>query len=477
MQVKLLLTLLIITLITIAIICGCGGGSGTTQPASLVTPTPDYTDTDTGDTAYITVRVKWPEQGKTGNISTVSKNGKELTTSMIPPGTKIIDIYVIDYTDNPNNPNIPWDKVVAAGNIHEGEIEKTIPVTAVKVIGKPTPGAPNQGSTGPPPAIYVKILAEAFSEFNENDPTRRNHEKQVAHTDLNVEPIILKVGNQEHKIKLLLNPTVKVEASESTTARSIIVSDTGSSNEYDINANLQLMYGTPFPVSTPMGNSSGKTSEPMEGQTVKFKIIQGSGQLDATQAETDPNGDCKVHFTSASAYNVIEASYQYDPDDPNTIVTSQCTIGDNYIIRFAKIEPDTHRPYGQSGSLTSTLNTELLLDLPDDPNETPVPISNKVINFTIVNPVPNGSGYTVTNELSSNNATTTTTGLCDKDIIYKYTWSISNSTHGTIPQTYVIIRATYTSENGNTYNADAKINIWGIMWRNNIFKIINPQDL
>ncbi|MEQ8186982.1 MAG: hypothetical protein ABRQ39_03330 [Candidatus Eremiobacterota bacterium] len=383
MKIKVLLTLLIITLITIAIICGCGGGSGTTQPASLVTPTPDYTDTGTGDTAYITVRVKWPEQGKTGNMRTVSENGKDLTTSMIPSGTKIIDIYVIDYTDNPNNPNVPWDKVVASGNIHEGEIEKTISIpVATKIIGKPTPGAPNQGSTGPPPAIRVKMLAEAFNEFDETHPTSRIG-RQVARTDPNTAALRdLKVGNQEAYIFLYPDLEFMMSATETTTARSIIASDTGSSNEYDINANLQLMYGTPFPVSTVIPDTSGEISEPMEGQTVKFKVIQGSGQLDAIQAQTDPNGDCKVHFTSTSAYNVIEASYQYDPDDPNTIVTSQCTIGENYELTLPASLENT------LGNITSISATLQIKYPPSDPNNpasapAPKPVVGKPIKFEI----------------------------------------------------------------------------------------------
>jgi len=447
MQIKLLLTLLFITILAIIISSGCGGGSGTTQPASLITPTPDYIDTGSGGTAYITFNVKWPEQGNNGSM-TLSKNGSTILNNV-----QIIDIYILDCTGDPNS---IWTRLVAAGNIRKGQDTVTIPA----------------------PAIKVKIYAEAFNSFDPNNPTSRP-KKQLAHTDPNRSPDDLKVGNQNISLKLIQVTALNTTVTKTTTARSIIASDTGSSNEYDINANLQLMYGTPFPVSTVILDTSGEISEPMEGQTVKFKVIQGSGQLDSDQAQTDPNGDCKVHFTSTSAYNVIEASYQYDPDDPNTIVTSQCTIGENYIIRFTKIEPDIHRPYTQSGSLTSTLNTELLFGLSNNLSEPPVPISGKVINFTIVNPVPSGSGYTVTNELSSNSATTTTTGLCDKDIIYKYRWFISNpnSTHGMIPQTYVIIRATYTSENGNTYSADAKINIWGIMWRNNIFKIINPQDL
>jgi len=170
MQVKLLLTLLIITLLAIAIISGCGGGSETTQPSSLITPAPDYTDTGSGDIAYITFNVKWPEQGNNGSM-TLSKNG-----ATIPKNTQIIDIYILDYTGDPNS---IWSRVVAAGNIRRGQENVIIPV---KIIGQPTPGVPNQGTTGPPPAIKIKIYAEAFNDFDETHPTNRVG-RQVAHTD------------------------------------------------------------------------------------------------------------------------------------------------------------------------------------------------------------------------------------------------------------------------------------------------------
>jgi hypothetical protein len=81
MKIKVILTLLIITLLVIAIISGCGGGSDTTHPASLITPAPDYTGT--GDTAYITVKVKWPEHGKTGSLSAVLEYSKDEIQCMI----------------------------------------------------------------------------------------------------------------------------------------------------------------------------------------------------------------------------------------------------------------------------------------------------------------------------------------------------------------------------------------------------------
>ena len=317
MKIKVLLTLLIITLIAIAIISGCGGGSDTTHPASLITPTPDYAGT--GDTAYITVKIKWPEQGKTGTMSTLSENGKEITTSMIPDTTEIIDIYIFDYTDDPNR--VPWEKVVASGNIHKGEDGKIFPV---KLIGKPTPGATNQGSTGPPPAILVKILAEAFDSYNYSDDTRG---RQVAHSIPNMAPLIkLKVGNQEPYIALYPDLWLYMKATESNTERSIIANATGYSNDWDINVNLLLMYGTPFPVATRAADPSGDTSKALEGQEIKFKVIEGSGTLSSNQALTDANGNCTVHFNAASEHNIIESTYQYDRDDPNTIISKTCEI-------------------------------------------------------------------------------------------------------------------------------------------------------
>jgi len=321
MKIKVLLTLLTITLLLIAIISGCGGGSDTTSPASLITPTPDYSDT--GDTAYITVRVKWPEQGEAGSLSAVSEDGKEIITAKLPNNTllkiKLIDIYFFDYSDDPNH--VPWDKVIASGNIHKNQNTTTIPV---KLIGKPTPGVPGQGTTGPPPALRVKIFAEAFAEYYPDTDTR---EQQLARSDPdNTKPVDLKVGEQTAKIKLLLKPEMTLSATEFKPARSIIANATGYSNDWDINANLLLMYGTPFPVATRAADPSGETSEPLEGQEIKFRLIEGVGMVYPDHALTDANGNCTVHFNAASGHNIIEASYQYDPDDPTTLISKTCEV-------------------------------------------------------------------------------------------------------------------------------------------------------
>jgi len=109
-------------------------------------------------------------------------------------------------------------------------------------------------------------------------------------------------------------------------ARSIIANATGRSNDWDINANLQLMYGTPFPVSTPVSAPSGETSEAMEGQEIKFRLIEGVGMVYPDHALTDEYGNCTVHFNATAEHNVIEASYQYDLDDANTIITQTCEV-------------------------------------------------------------------------------------------------------------------------------------------------------
>jgi len=199
MKIKLLLAL-IITLITIAIISGCGGGSDTTQPVSLITPTPNYADT--GDMAYITVRVNWPEQGEAGSLSAVSEDGKEIITAKLPNNTllkiKLIDIYFFDYSDDPNH--VPWDKVIASGNIHKNQNTTTIPV---KLIGKPTPGVPGQGTTGPPPALRVKIFAEAFAEYYPDTDTRK---LQLARSDPDkTDTVDLKVGSRQLRLSYYSN--------------------------------------------------------------------------------------------------------------------------------------------------------------------------------------------------------------------------------------------------------------------------------
>jgi hypothetical protein len=66
MRKNIILTMLVLFISYSIILVGCGGGSGTIHPASLYTPTPNYTGT--GKMIYVTFNVKWPEHGKAGKI-------------------------------------------------------------------------------------------------------------------------------------------------------------------------------------------------------------------------------------------------------------------------------------------------------------------------------------------------------------------------------------------------------------------------
>jgi len=142
-----------------------------------------------------------------------------------------------------------------------------------------------------------------------------------------------------------------------------------------------------------MGDSSGEIAEPMGGQIINFNIIEGSGTLDATQAETDPNGDCTVHFTATSEYNVIEVSYQYNPDEPDTIVSKTCEVVLGvYSISLTPTNLDI------AGNYNAEINTKLSIVCPDpsgtpDPATLPGSVGGKTIKFTVE---PNSVNYTGT---------------------------------------------------------------------------------
>lgn len=107
MKTKLLLTVLLLIITSIIISIGCGGGSGTNQPVSLSTPS---THTS-GNMAYITIKVQWPEQGMAGNMIISSDNKKELTASM-PAGSQTAAIKIFDFKDKDPNDLINFNDTI-----------------------------------------------------------------------------------------------------------------------------------------------------------------------------------------------------------------------------------------------------------------------------------------------------------------------------------------------------------------------------
>ncbi len=296
MQVKLLLTLLFITIFTIIISSGCGGGSGTTQPSSLVTPTPNMTD----NMAYITIKVKWPEQGMAGKLIMSSGNEEKEITASMPHDAKKIELKIFNYKGKDESLPIDFtntDNILAEGRLPAPETQITIPIPV-----------PTQVPTNPNilPAIPVKVWAGCFIDPNATDP---NSALSTAEHYM-----VLKVGDQTANLKLG-NYDLTLPPSLETTAGDIA----------SLSATLQIKY----PPSDPNNPASAPAPKPVAGKPIKFEIktnglTEGKGHFQGS--EIDPNtieattyqdGNCPVNFIGDTAgYVTIEATFQANSNDP-----------------------------------------------------------------------------------------------------------------------------------------------------------------
>lgn len=362
MQTKLLLTLLFITILAIIISSGCGGESGTTQVTSLVTPTPNMTD----NMAYITIKVKWPEQGEAGKLIMSSEDGQEITASTIPKWTLVLSVKVYNYKDKDQMTPIDFDpNGFLAYGIYEypytgGPIKIPIPI-------KTDPNDPNSNIL---PALPVKIWAGAYGIANHSgtkvrDPNDPND--AILSTE---QYMILKVGQQTANLrlpdfKLSLTPTyIEYELPDykSNINTNMIADPNAATTPYyttDITAKLELIHDdtpTPNPVITLTPSPySTVTSEPtvtatvipytkanlIKGRKITFDL-QGGGYLSLKDddtippsnlshtitAETDPNGCCVItyHFEHRQSYGYIKATYQPDPWRSGFKYEDNCTI-------------------------------------------------------------------------------------------------------------------------------------------------------
>jgi hypothetical protein len=268
MQAKLLLTLLFITIVALIISSGCGGGSGTTQPSSLVTPTPNSSD----NMAYITIKVKWPEQGKAGKLIMSSEDGKEITASM-PPDAKKIELKIFNYKGKDESLPIDFtktDDILAEGRLPEPDTQIQIPIPV------PTQVPTNLNIL---PAIPVKVWAGCFSETDEVDPT------YALSTSENY--MILKVGNQTANLNLgnyeltievtqipelpqgyKINPNLESSDDPGPTPTPAEVGGAGP-EYFKIKAILMIVYPTPSP--NPDGTTPpASTPKPVEGRHIQF---------------------------------------------------------------------------------------------------------------------------------------------------------------------------------------------------------------
>jgi len=376
MQVKLLLTLLFITILTIIISSGCGGGSGTTQPASLATPTPNMTD----NMAYITIKVKWPEQGIAGKLIMSSGNEEKEITASMPPDAEKIELKIFNYKDKNENDPIDFDpnNILAEGKLSEPETQITIPVQVPIITNPSNPTNPNIL-----PAIPVKVWAGCFSDPNTTDP---NTALSTAEHYM-----VLRVGNQTANLQLgdyelTVDPNnVIINLSPLYKRNTNMISDDtpvpedtptsvpGGPGSANITAKLNIVYPTPAPNST----ATPKPPKPAEGKLIKFEIVEGNdaGTYLSLAGETGSivrgftlaDGTSTATLTTSTAgHKTIKASFQSDSNDPNSIYSDYC-----YVTVMAP-PPPTPLPT-ETPEPTFTPTPTLTPTITPTPTQTPTP--------------------------------------------------------------------------------------------------------
>jgi hypothetical protein len=145
MKNKISFLLLILALLEIIISSGCGNNNGITTLPSINTPTNNNTSN-----CFITFRVEWPKNGKSGKCFISSGSEKNNLIASVTSDTKqvIIKVRKAPLEGQEDNPNIYMEHG----------------------FGSILYPAYNEVILGPFPAIEVIVRAEAYSKLGSTSP-------------------------------------------------------------------------------------------------------------------------------------------------------------------------------------------------------------------------------------------------------------------------------------------------------------------
>jgi hypothetical protein len=229
MRNKLYLTILLITLLTFIIIPGCGGdNNGVTPISSVITPTPANSISEDA-VGYITIKIVWPQAGKSGKCIISSENVEKSLTASMTDDTNGITVKV----RNKNNEDP--DSYFSVGGYYvfirrsgEDSITKTL---------------------GPLPAIDVIIRAEA----EHNDPyTGNNYFINASEEEFRIKP-----GTEGNNVALHLG--------DYSIGLTPTTPDPSDNCDAVINTTLSIVYPTPTGTPAPSPKSVGN-------RMIKFEV-------------------------------------------------------------------------------------------------------------------------------------------------------------------------------------------------------------
>lgn len=434
-------TLLIVALCTIILSTGCGGGNdGISQPSSINTTTPENNDNnnENTDSAFINIKIVWPQAGIDGKCVITSENRETNLFSSMPFDTTKIFVEVLEEFEDPNTP----ENVLESGSVERTAGEEEASITL-----------------GPIPATKVMVRATAYY-YNGKDNT---YYPLVTATKPGYE---LHIGiNDDLSVAIpYYSITLESSAKWHTTgnAHVILPDDT-----ITITATLSFDL------------EDNDIAYPQEGREITFKLyntpLEKGALIDSegnevdtiTNVITDSNGKCEVQFKGKQlGLAFIQATFNPLPENPDSWGDHEeiAISVENYKVGLrVDYIPDQEETLGPSNigtsspSLRPTASAERLLtaSLTIGGN----PVKDKTIKFSFEQLKPSGDWYNYEHEISPSENITDINGKTTAK--YKVTWTIT----GNAPNIPVKIKATYTDPvTGNEYNSSGgqwQIYIWG----------------
>ena len=286
------LIILILATLTLIIASGCGGGSDDIITPSSISNQGNNSNTS-DNTAYIVVKVKWPEKEGPGSLSISSENSEGSLSSNMTIDTKGILIEVLEKEDDSN---------LGSAWIPEPNTTAQIPVEL------------EDNADNVLPVIEVIVRASAYDT---NDPNSLSAEHLLSIAEKEIE---LEVGNNDVNLNL-----GDYELTLESDSQEVIIN-----NETSITATLEIVYPAPTdgsPVPTPM---------PVKDRDITFYITTGdaefsNGEVTAT-ATTGDDGKCNVILIPNDIEAItVEAEFQPDPDSESITETIDLEVNNGLI--------------------------------------------------------------------------------------------------------------------------------------------------
>jgi hypothetical protein len=328
------LSLVLITLLSCIIIPGCGGGSNSINPASFITtPTPNIPG---GGTGYITIKIVWPQAGKTGKCIMSSENTETDITASMPGDTNrvVVEIYDKNDTTEPlinGTHKFLW----GIGKLMDKHTFGPLPTIKAIVIAKAYHDENGEESITPISVAEQKFqIKPGMPEDNAVDLALGDYELTVDPYDsvltLPPQSRIGANGTSDPISSPSPGTTPDISPTPQDTPTPSITPPSGGIVSTTITARLMIVYPSPAPNPAPEPDTTAipvSTPKPAEHKLINFRLLSGTASLSPITGYTNSEGYCTTTLTAdTTGTNIIEASFEPDSNDPDNAYKQTCQV-------------------------------------------------------------------------------------------------------------------------------------------------------